>query len=89
MAGFGTHSQRGTPETSCFFAKSVLIAYWNRYGNASRAQRSVSGPGMVACPSVGGAADCDGSNFVMQCAAHGSDSWITCHGGNDAVVYLY
>jgi serine/threonine-protein kinase len=89
MAGFGTHSQRGTPETSCFFAKSVLIAYWNRYGNANRALRSVSAPGMVDCPSVGGAAVCDGNNFVMQCAANGSDSWITCRGGNDAVVYLY
>jgi hypothetical protein len=89
VTGFGTHSQRGTPGTSCFFTKSVLFAYWNRYGNASRAQRSVSAAGMVACPSVGGSAVCDGNNFVMQCAAYGSDSWITCRGGNDAVVYLY
>jgi serine/threonine protein kinase len=89
MTGFGTRSQRGTPETSCFFVKSVLISYWNRYGNASRAQRSVSAAGMVACPSVGGAAVCDGNNFLMQCAAYGSDGWITCRGGNDAVVYLY
>lgn len=89
MSGFGTHAQRGTPETSCFFAKSVLIAYWNLYGNVNRELRTVSAPGTVPCPMVGGGAVCDHNNFVMQCAAYGSDMWITCRGGNDAVVYLY
>lgn len=89
MTGFGTHSQRGTPETSCLFAKNVLLAYWDQYGNASRQPRSVSAPGAVGCPSVGRGAACDGDDFVMQCAAYGSDSWITCRGGIDAVVYLY
>lgn len=89
MTGFGIHAQRGSPETSCYFAKSVLVSYWNRYRNANRDARSVSAPGAVPCPTVGGSAGCDGNNFVMECAAYGSDNWITCRGGNDAVVYLY
>jgi serine/threonine protein kinase len=89
MTGFGTHSQRGSEGTSCFFARSVLISYWNRYGKANRDQRSISAPGAVDCRTVEGNAVCDGSNFVLQCAAEGSDNWITCRGGNDAVVYLY
>jgi serine/threonine kinase PknH len=87
--GFGTRSQRGSGGTSCFFARSVLVSYWNRYRNASRDPRSVSAPGAVDCRSIEGSAVCDGSNFVMQCAAEGSDNWITCRGGNEAVVYLY
>jgi serine/threonine-protein kinase len=89
MTGFGTHSQRGSGGTSCFFARSVLISYWNRYGNATRDQRSISAPGAVDCRTVDGNAVCDGSSFVLQCVAEGSDNWITCRGGNDAVVYLY
>jgi len=87
--GFGTHSERGTPETSCYFANSVLVAYWNRWGDASRELRSVSAQGAVPCGSVAGTAVCDGNNFVVQCQAVGGDSWITCTGGNDARVYLY
>ncbi|MGX9789735.1 serine/threonine-protein kinase [Mycobacterium sp. MMS18-G62] len=86
--GWGTHSGRGTPETSCFFALSVLRSYWNQYGNASRAPRTVSAPGAVDCRTVPGAS-CDGPNFVMQCGAYEFDNWITCVGGNNARVYLY
>ena len=89
MTGFGTHSQRGSGGTSCFFTRSVLISYWNRYGNASRDQRGISAPGAVDCRTVDGNAVCDGSSFVLQCVAEGADNWITCRGGNDAVVYLY
>ena len=89
MTGFGTHSQRGSGGTSCFFARSVLISYWNRYGNATRDDRSISAPGAVDCRTVDGNAVCDGSNFVLQCVAEGADNWITCRGGSDAVVYLY
>lgn len=87
-SGWGSHAGRGTPETSCFFAGSVLKAYWNHYGNASRQLRSVSAPGAVDCGTVDGAV-CDGPNFLMQCAAYGSDNWITCTGGKNAQVYLY
>ncbi len=86
--GFGSHSGRGTAETSCPFTYNVLVAYWQKYGNASRDSRTVSAPGAVSCQMIAGAV-CDGDNFVMQCAALGSDPWITCTGGNDAKVYLY
>jgi hypothetical protein len=87
-SGWGTHSGRGSAETSCFFARSVLTSYWNQYGDASRAPRTVSAPGAVNCQTVAGAS-CDGPNFVMQCAAYGSENWITCTGGNNARTYLY
>lgn len=88
-SGFGTHAKRGSRATSCFFTQQVLIAYWNRYGNANGDPRDVSAPGAVDCRSVGGNVDCDHGNFLLRCAAYGSDSWITCRGGSDAVVYLY
>jgi serine/threonine kinase PknH len=87
-SGWGTHSGRGSDETSCFFARSVLSSYWTEYGNASRAPRTVSAPGAVDCRTVDGAS-CDGPNFVLQCAAYGSDNWITCAGGKNARVYLF
>ena len=89
--GFGVHSGRGTPETSCHFANSVLLAYWNTYHNASTAQRTVSAAGAVPCSTIAGA-NCDArnpANFLMQCSQDGSNSWIRCIGGNDAVVYLW
>lgn len=88
VSGWGTHSGRGTAETSCFFARSVLTSYWNQYGDASRATRTVSAPGAVDCRTVAGAS-CDGPNFVMQCGSYEFDNWITCIGGNNARVYLY
>lgn len=87
-SGWGTHSGRGSAQTSCFFARSVLLSYWNQHGNASRDARTVSAPGAVDCRSVGAGA-CDGANFVMQCVSYGTDTWITCTGGNNARVYLF
>jgi serine/threonine-protein kinase len=89
--GFGTHSGRGTPETSCYFANSVLLAYWNTFDNATTAPRTISAPGFVSCSTVPGA-NCDPrntANFLMQCAGDGSNPWIKCMGGKDAVVYLW
>jgi predicted Ser/Thr protein kinase len=86
--GFGTHAGRGTPETSCLFAKSVLNSYWAEYGNASPLPRAVSAPGAVDCAAVPGAL-CNGSNFLMHCQQTPGDSWITCIGGNNARVYLW
>ncbi len=87
-SGWGSHAGRGTQETSCFFAASVLTSYWDRYGNASRQARTVSAPGAVQCSSAEGEL-CDGSNYVMQCVAYPSDNWITCTGGKNARVYLF
>jgi len=89
--GFGTHAGRGSPETSCYFANTVLVSYWNAYGNASTAPRTVSAPGAVDCVTVPGAR-CDSrkpANFLMQCSGDGSNPWIKCVGGKDAVVYLW
>jgi predicted Ser/Thr protein kinase len=86
--GFGTHAGRGTPETSCLFANSVLTSYWAQYGNASPLPRAVSAPGAVDCTTVPGAL-CNGANFLMHCKKEPGDSWITCIGGNNARVYLW
>jgi serine/threonine kinase PknH len=89
--GFGSRSGRGTPETSCSFADSVLKAYWAQYGRPGRDLRTVSAPGSVDCSTIAGAR-CDPgnrANFLMECAAYGSDDWVTCAGGNNARVYLY
>ncbi|OBH95468.1 serine/threonine-protein kinase [Mycobacterium sp. E2733] len=86
--GFGTHGGRGTPETSCLFANSVLTSYWAEYGNASPLPRAVSAPGAVDCKTVPGAL-CTGSNFLMHCQQHPAESWITCVGGSSARVYLW
>ena len=86
--GFGTHAGRGTPETSCLFANSVLTSYWAEYGNASPLPRAVSAPGAVDCKTVPGAL-CNGSNFLMHCQQHPGDGWITCIGGSSARVYLW
>jgi serine/threonine-protein kinase len=86
--GFGTHAGRGTPETSCLFANSVLTTYWAEYGNASPLPRAVSAPGAVDCKTVPGAL-CNGSNFLMHCQQQPGDSWITCVGGSSARVYLW
>ena len=88
VAGWGSHAGRGSQDTSCFFASSVLTSYWDEYGNASRQPRTMSAPGAVSCQTVDGAL-CDGSNFVMQCVAYPSDNWITCTGGKNARVYLF
>jgi serine/threonine-protein kinase len=86
--GFGTHAGRGTPETSCLFAETVLTSYWAAYGNASPLPRAVSAPGAVDCQTVPGAL-CNGANFLMHCQNEPGDSWITCVGGNNARVYLW
>jgi serine/threonine-protein kinase len=89
--GFGTHGGRGSPTTSCYFANSVLTAYWNTYRGADTSPRTVSAPGAVDCNTVPGAI-CDRSNpssFLMQCSGDGANPWIKCTGGKDAVVYLW
>jgi len=91
VTGFGIHSGRGTPETSCYFANSVLLAYWNTFHNASTAPRTVAAAGAVPCNTVAGAS-CDprnSANFLIRCGQDGSNSWLRCTGGNDAVVYLW
>lgn len=87
--GPGTQSRRGSVDTSCFFAQSVLTSYWNQYGNASRELRTVYAPGAVDCRSVASGNLCRGADFVMTCQARPGDGYITCEGGRDARVYIY
>lgn len=89
--GFASHSGRGSAATSCVFAQNVLLAYWSTYGNASLAPRTVSAKGFVACNTVAGAT-CDPknpANFLMQCGQDGTNNWLKCIGGKEAVVYLW
>lgn len=87
--GFGSHSGRGTDSTSCYFTLSVLKAYWSQYGRPTRDPRTVSArSGALDCKPNDGM-QCDGTNFVMQCAGDPAGSWISCTGGKGARVYLF
>jgi eukaryotic-like serine/threonine-protein kinase len=85
-SGWATHAGRGSETTSCVFTRNVLVAYWNG-PPPSRDTRQVNAPGSINCPDV--ASNCAGNDFIMSCSVNGNDTWITCIGGNDAVVYLW
>ena len=86
--GFGSRAGRGSDKTSCYFARSVLEAYWAQHGRPTTALQYVTAPSRVSCPSTG-SSDCVGNDFRMRCEGDGSGSWVTCTGGDDARVYLY
>ncbi|MDT5169665.1 MAG: hypothetical protein QOD02_2996 [Mycobacterium sp.] len=86
--GFGSHSGRGTGVTSCLLAQSVLDTYWLQYGRPTSDPRTVSAPGALDCKPNDGV-QCDGTDFVMQCAGDPAGSWISCTGGKNARVYLF
>jgi serine/threonine-protein kinase len=85
--GWASHAGRGSAETSCFLARSVLESYWAEYPSPSRDQRTVEAAGSVPCNTTG--SQCAGDKFVMNCGVNGSDGWITCTGGKNARVYLF
>lgn len=85
--GFGTHSFRGSKETSCAFASKVLEAYWEQVGMPTKDPKRITAPGSVSCRSTG--AECSGNDFVMNCGAQNDEDWITCVGGKNARVYIY
>jgi serine/threonine protein kinase len=91
----GGRAGRGSDKTSCQFAFNVGQAYWSGWGGNSdpRYPRRITAPGAVPCSSVQArvpGVQC-GSNdeFVMNCAVEGADEWITCRGGDQAVVYIF
>ncbi|MCV7262974.1 hypothetical protein [Mycolicibacterium poriferae] len=86
-SGWGTRSGRGSDQTSCFFARSVLHAYWDQHGSPDETGRTVIAEGTVPCGTTGG--ECSGDRFVMRCAVLGQDTWITCTGGKNARVLIY
>jgi serine/threonine-protein kinase len=85
QAGWASQGVRGSPAATCSFVGNVLKAYWDA-ADPSRESRSVVAAGAIPCAE--GAA-CVGDKFFVTCSAEGSDPWITCRGGRDAVVVLY
>ncbi|TPG29590.1 serine/threonine-protein kinase [Mycolicibacterium hodleri] len=85
QADWASQGVRGSPAATCAFVSNVLKAYWDA-ADPSRETRSVVAAGAIPCAE--GAA-CVGSDFFVTCSAEGSDPWITCRGGRDAVVVLY
>ncbi len=92
-SGWATAAGRGSATTTCQFAENVINAYYASYPVPSRDSRQVIAPGSIPCGTVAASApmhvECSGNDFVMTCVVNGTDYWITCTGGNDAVVYLY
>lgn len=86
QSGPGTRSARGSTETTCFFARNVLYAYWEG-GAPTSAPRTVYAAGSVNCQSTAGR--CMGDKFIMDCSTIAGDDWITCTGGSNARVYIY
>ena len=87
--GWATRAVRGSARTSCTFTYNVLVAYWDQYSAPSKERRTVYAPGSVDCRSVPGARCTNDGRFEMTCQGSPSQDWITCTGGNQAVVYLY
>ena len=81
--------------TSCAFAIVVGQSYLasNPDPTSPRTPISVSAQSPHAnCPDVQSSnpnIQCSGNAFLMQCQEEGADQWITCQGGNDAIVYIY
>ncbi|ORV62551.1 protein kinase domain-containing protein [Mycobacterium fragae] len=81
--------------TSCAFAIVVGQSYLadNPDLTSPQTPRSVAAQSPLAnCPDVQNDhpnVQCSGNAFLMQCQQEGLDQWITCRGGNDAVVYIY
>ncbi|MCV7011907.1 serine/threonine-protein kinase [Mycolicibacterium madagascariense] len=83
--GWASQGVRASPEATCTFVGNVLKAYWD-IADPSRDVRTVVAAGAIPC---GAGAACQGNDFVVTCSAEGTDPWITCRGGRDAVVVLY
>jgi serine/threonine protein kinase len=86
-SGWATNGGRGSETTSCQFAYNVLQAYWGSGIPPSRDSRQVLAPGTISCTEV--STNCSGNDFIMTCTVNGNDTWVTCVGGKDAVVYLW
>lgn len=85
-------SASGKDQTSCLFAFTVGQSYWATYSTPSSQPQEVTAQGSVGCTTVRRDfpnVECSGDDFVMYCAIEGADDWITCRGGNEAVVYIF
>lgn len=81
---------RGTSGTTCLFAQNVGAAYVDSNPDPTVPQ-NIAAHGSVDCSDVVGNPRCTngGRDFVMTCSMIGGDRWVTCRGGNNAVVYVY
>ena len=81
---------RGTSGTTCLFAQNVGAAYVDSNPDPTVPQ-DIAAHGSVDCSDVVGNPRCTngGRDFVMTCSMIGGDRWVTCRGGNNAVVYVY
>ena len=84
-SGWASQGVRGSAPATCAFVGNVLKAYWDA-ADPSGELRTVVVAGAIPC-SAG--SECVGDKFLVTCAVEGSDPWITCRGGRDAVVFLY
>jgi len=81
--------------TSCAFAIVVGQSYVASNPDLTSPQTQISVNAQsprVNCPDVASShpnVQCSGNAFVMQCQEESADQWITCRGGNDAVVYIF
>jgi serine/threonine protein kinase len=81
--------------TSCAFAIVVGQSYLADNPDLSAPQTPISVAALsprVSCSVVQSGhpnVQCSGDAFLMHCAEEGADQWITCRGGNDAIVYVY
>jgi serine/threonine protein kinase len=81
--------------TSCAFAMVVGQSYLATNPDPTSPQTPISVAALsplVNCPDVQSNnpnVQCSGNAFLMQCQEENVDQWITCRGGNDAIVYIY
>ncbi len=78
--------------TSCGFAIEVGTAYWVGSPDPTVPKTVYSPSPYGSCLSVKAnnpSVECSGADFVMHCAMEGADQWITCRGGNDAIIYIF
>lgn len=87
-AGWASQGVRGSAPATCAFVGSVLKAYWDD-ADPSAELRTVVAAGAIPCTGGAGGSECVGDRFLVTCAVEGSDPWITCRGGRDAIVFLY
>ena len=81
--------------TSCAFAIVVGQSFLASNPDLASPQSPISVAAQsphANCPDVQSNnpnVQCSGNAFLMQCQEEGGDQWITCRGGNNAIVYVY
>jgi hypothetical protein len=85
--GWPTRAGRGTPQTSCAFAASVLQAYQKVHPSLGDAKRTLTAKSVMPCPPNG--EQCDGPPVVLNCAVDAANKWVTCSDDGGKQVLLF